>query len=56
MNKRIREKKEKQKLIKALNELVAESRRQEERRQAAIQRAVDAYMKWYEQYRAQQGD
>lgn len=32
-----------------INELVAESRREEERRQAAIKQAADAFLAYYEQ-------
>lgn len=55
MNKRIRKKKEQQRLAWTIRELVAEARRQEERRQAVIRRFVDAYGSYYEQQRAQMG-
>lgn len=55
MNKRIRKKKEKQRLAWTIRELVTETLRQEERRFASIQRIVDAYGVYYEQQRARQG-
>lgn len=55
MNKRIRMKKEKQRLAWTIRELVTETLRQEERRFASIQRIVDTYGVYYEQQRAQQG-
>ena len=54
MNKRIRKKKEKQRLALTIRELVTETLRQEEQRFAAIQRIVDAYGVSYEQQRARQ--
>lgn len=55
MNKRIKKKKEKQMMTRAVRELVEITRRQEERRQAAIQRAADAFLKYCEQVWARQG-
>lgn len=53
MNKRIRKKKDKQQLIRAITGLVEEARRMEEQRQAAIQRCAAVYVEWYEKQRAQ---
>ena len=55
MNKRIRKKKEQQRLAWTIRELVAEARREEERKQAVIRRFVAAYGSYYEQQRAQMG-
>jgi len=55
MNKRIKKKKEKQMLVWAINELVAEARREEKRRQAAIRRIADDYVAYFERQRTQQG-
>ena len=49
MNLRIKRKKEKQMLTWAFNELVAEAQREEERRQAAIRRTADAYLKYLDE-------
>ena len=55
MNKRIRKKKEQQRLAWTIRELVAEARREEEQRQAVIRRFVDAYGRYNVQQRAQMG-
>ena len=53
MNKRIRKKKEQQRLAWTIRELVAEAQREEERGQALTRRFVNAYGRYYEQQRAQ---
>ncbi len=55
MNKRIRKKKDQQLLAWTIRELVAESQRQEEQRQAAIRQFVKKCEMLYEQNRAWQG-
>ncbi len=53
MNKRIRKKKAKQRLIRILPELIEAAEEMERERQAAIRRAADVYIKFIEQKRAQ---
>lgn len=54
MKKRIRKKREQQRLARTIRELVAEVQREEERGQVLVRRFVDAYGN-YEQQRAQMG-
>ena len=56
MNRRIRKKKAKQRLIRILPELIAVAEEMERERQAAIRRAADVYIKYFEQKQAQRND
>lgn len=55
MNKRIKKKKEQQRLAWTIRELVAEAQREEARKQALIRRFIDAYGRYNVQQRTQTG-